>query len=268
MRVHFLLPSIFAWFLVAPANPGPLNLSSIRANPPILADAESAIAFAKGTLHNVTLYSIPAASAKIDQFIEAMKSVLVVSKNFGNEIERSAQKNLTADVSEKLSTGLDTLIVHKFDNMSFLHDKEARREERVKIVDWLMVEAEDILVRNLPLPEGDIRQRCQEIGLHVKDVLLITGELIDDHPIIFAIIEFGGFLLVPESWLLRPILGLFGFGSRGISKGSAAASLQRIFWGGAVRKGSWFAMLQSMGAKIATSYSNAFKMLAGWIGLG
>lgn len=33
--------------------------------------------------------------------------------------------------------------------------------------------------------------------------------------------------------------------------GSAAAWLQRAFWGGAVARGSWFAILQSLGMTLA-----------------
>jgi len=177
MHVHFLLPSIFAWFLDIAANPAPLEISSIWARAPALEDTESLVAYVEEKLHGITLH-IPAASAKINQFIETMTSVVVVSKNFRYEIEHSTQENITAEeVSGKLSVEL-ALFVQNFDTVFFLplpDDHEARTEERVKIIDWLMVEVEDILVRILPVPEADVRERCQEVELHVKDVLLITG---------------------------------------------------------------------------------------------
>jgi hypothetical protein len=74
-------------------------------------------------------------------------------------------------------------------------------------------------------------------------------------------------MLLPEFFLLRLVLRIFGFGSRGPIKGAflydcdaerlfnmlfvggAAAWLQRWLFGPAVPKGGWFAMLQRLAMK-------------------
>ena len=71
-------------------------------------------------------------------------------------------------------------------------------------------------------------------------------------------------LAIPESWILRPFVRMFGFGTGGPVKGtlkrqnhtfetqvdavgSAAAWMQRYFFGAEVPSGSWFAWLQAAG---------------------
>ena len=76
-------------------------------------------------------------------------------------------------------------------------------------------------------------------------------------------------MLIPESWILRPLLSMMGYGPYGPIKGrqsiddyhrqmdlsyyeplgSPAAWAQRRLWGAAVSKGSWFAFLQRAGMK-------------------
>jgi len=91
------------------------------------------------------------------------------------------------------------------------------------------------------------------------------GDINEQHPELLPTLTFSiVVLLIPESWILRPILGWFGFGPLGPVKrelkpwnrtfeaqldivGSAAARMQRRFWGGAVRAGSWFSCLQAAG---------------------
>jgi hypothetical protein len=71
-------------------------------------------------------------------------------------------------------------------------------------------------------------------------------------------------MLIPEYWVLRPLLSLFGFGPTGPVKGATAVSrklgrslltyfagtiapwAQRVFYGAAVSKGSWFAYLDKV----------------------
>lgn len=91
-----------------------------------------------------------------------------------------------------------------------------------------------------------------------------TGDINEQHPRLLPMLAFSvAGMLIPESWILRPLLSLFGFGPAGPVKGaqrshsynmaqfnpvgSAAAWLQRYFWGAAVRAGSWFSLLQAAG---------------------
>jgi hypothetical protein len=70
--------------------------------------------------------------------------------------------------------------------------------------------------------------------------------LIANHPGLFIN---AALLLVPEYWILHQLLGILGVGLA-VSQflGSVTALVQGQFWGGAIKEGSWFAVLQSVGA--------------------
>jgi len=74
--------------------------------------------------------------------------------------------------------------------------------------------------------------------------MLIVANLINNHPKAFSLFSSAIISMIPESFILRPILKFFGFGIRGPAKGSIAAAAQRFFFGANVPKGSWFAWLQ------------------------
>ena len=108
----------------------------------------------------------------------------------------------------------------------------------------------------------------------------------EQHPVLLETLLFSAsIMLIPEAWLLRPLLSLFGFGPYGPVKGenvpvspgcansisdhccltgSLASWSQRRFWGAAVAKGSWFAHLQSAGMKLGSPW----KKIAIGIGAG
>jgi len=112
-----------------------------------------------------------------------------------------------------------------------------------------MVEDEFVRISSLwHMPEGDARKSFGIIKAELNSVILITVNLIVNHPGLFISIAL---LLIPESWFLRPLLRIFGFGPLGPVKGSAAAWIQGQLWGGAIKEGSWFAVLQSAGMKMA-----------------
>ena len=111
-----------------------------------------------------------------------------------------------------------------------------------------MGKVEDAMVGILALdqiPEPDVRARFREIEPKVTDALLIAGKmpwhlvlndnlifigtsgrLIDKHPILATVIFSSVIVWVaPESWLLRPLLRLFGFGRDGPVKGSSPLAI-------------------------------------------
>lgn len=81
--------------------------------------------------------------------------------------------------------------------------------------------------------------------------MVLTGDLAEQHPEMLVTVLISGVLLVlPEGFILRPILGLFGFGPYSPVKGSSAAWAQKRFFGAVVPARSWFAALQSLGMKV------------------
>ncbi|GLB37527.1 putative interferon-induced 6-16 family protein [Lyophyllum shimeji] len=285
MRLLVALLALFAFVAAVAASPSPQGLSfydrlvSWPFNR-LLSDDFDFWASAKALGHNITMYAekklhdlaleIPAASTQLDNFKETMSSVITTSQNLRGDIERHCEDGITLDdISRKLSSELAIV----FENLKaefslpLPEDHNVRYEEREKMIDWLLDEVEHALVSVLPIPEADTRRSFQEVRPHIKHVILITGQLVDNHPGMFEMILFSGAaLLIPESWLLRPVLSLFGFGPYGPVKHSPAAWAQRRFFGGAVTKDSWFSMLQSAGAKVISP--GIGKKILGSIGLG
>jgi hypothetical protein len=96
----------------------------------------------------------------------------------------------------------------------------------------------------------NLRSSFDQLKPRVEKLVVITGDLIEQHPVLFSTLVFSATaMLIPESWILRPLLSMIGYGPYGPIKGSPAAWAQRRFWGAAVSKGSWFAFLQRAGMK-------------------
>lgn len=98
-----------------------------------------------------------------------------------------------------------------------------------------------------------------------------VGFIADNHPVLVDTVIFSVVcMILPAGFFLRPLFRLFGFGPLGPASGacstsnllnasgllltsylnsigSIAAFLQRYFFGGAIRAGSWFAYLQRAG---------------------
>jgi hypothetical protein len=104
--------------------------------------------------------------------------------------------------------------------------------------------------------------------VNVDKVHRRKGNIVDKHPqLVETIIISAVCLMIPEGFILRPILSALGFGPTGPIKGmpsaivtrtwfvgltgrflgSLAAWMQRTIWGAAVEKGSWFAFFQRAG---------------------
>ncbi|RXW22006.1 hypothetical protein EST38_g3841 [Candolleomyces aberdarensis] len=129
-------------------------------------------------------------------------------------------------------------------------DERARyRNEMIsKGLEGLETAFVDVCVKSGRMSEEDARRIFEPIKKAIQDGLLVAGNIVDKHPkLVQTIIITAVCLMIPESFILRPILSLFGFGPTGPIKGSLAAWMQRRFWGGAVARGSWFAFFQRAG---------------------
>ncbi|RDB25051.1 hypothetical protein Hypma_007814 [Hypsizygus marmoreus] len=170
---------------------------------------------------------ISAATPKINEFKDTMATAVAATNDLRDFIERKADGGFSLERISRKS--------------SLYPCQTPKMPVETAFVKILAVEG---------ISERDARAKFGEIEPHVKNVLLVTGQLVDNHPILVKTLVFSGAaLLIPEAWLLRPILALFGFGPSGPVKGSAAADAQRRFWGAAVAEGSWFSHLQRAGMK-------------------
>ncbi|TRM62059.1 hypothetical protein BD626DRAFT_499654, partial [Schizophyllum amplum] len=93
----------------------------------------------------------------------------------------------------------------------------------------------DVLVKH-GVQEEDAQVVLEHIGRLLVQMVVITGDIHELHPVLFD-----------TGWIMRPLLSVFGFGPAGPVKGSAAAWMQRQFWGAAVVEDSWFSFLQRAG---------------------
>jgi len=138
-------------------------------------------------------------------------------------------------------------------------DKAPSHAEREEMVDKVLDDTSRAL-RNLTTRYG-IREEVVETYIlalkpQVQALTVAVGDINEQHPQLLTTLVFSvAALLIPESWILRPFLSLFGFGPAGPVKGSAATWLQRRFWGGAVRAGSWFSLLQAAGMGVIPKWA-------------
>ncbi|KAJ7437831.1 hypothetical protein B0H11DRAFT_2294172 [Mycena galericulata] len=101
----------------------------------------------------------------------------------------------------------------------------------------------------------------------IHTTVVLIGDLVEQHPdLLEGVLFFGAVMLIPNYWLLRPVLSLFGFGPTGPVKGSTAAWAQRVFYGASVSKGSWFALLDKVAMTIKAP--GWWGWLGGVIGVG
>ncbi|KAF8161194.1 hypothetical protein B0H34DRAFT_796021 [Crassisporium funariophilum] len=146
-------------------------------------------------------------------------------------------------------------------------DQTERYRQRAVIITRALDKVEDALVTvyNMwDVDEATTREKFSHVKPHLNHVLLVTGNLIDNHPVIVTTLMISGALMIlPEGFILRPLLQMFGFGPAGPVEGSVAAAAQRFFFGAEVPAGSWFGMLQRAGMKWSPGLGR--KILC-WIG--
>ncbi|KAF7355687.1 hypothetical protein MSAN_01486500 [Mycena sanguinolenta] len=117
------------------------------------------------------------------------------------------------------------------------------------------------------MDEDFVAAHWETIRGAIEKLVVLLGDLVEQHPnLLSALLFTGAVMLIPEYWVLRPVLGLFGFGPIGPGKATAASWAQRVFYGAAVPKGSWFAFLQQ--AAMKSKAGGWLGWLGGAIGIG
>ncbi|KAF7352439.1 hypothetical protein MVEN_01208500 [Mycena venus] len=127
-------------------------------------------------------------------------------------------------------------------------EKALGHEERQKVVAVALEKAGAALTTVCTrhgMDEERVAAHWETIRAAIEKLVVLLGDLVEQHPLMFEtlLITFT-VMLIPEYWVLRPLLRIFGFGPIGPVKGTAASWAQRVFYGAAVSKGSWFAYLE------------------------
>ncbi|KAJ7437829.1 hypothetical protein B0H11DRAFT_1884964 [Mycena galericulata] len=81
----------------------------------------------------------------------------------------------------------------------------------------------------------------------IQFMVVLIGDLVVQHPdLLEGLLFWGAVTLIPDSWLLRPLLGVFGVGPTGPMKETSAAWAQRVFYGRTVSQDSWLSLLNKI----------------------
>ncbi|KAF8213972.1 hypothetical protein K438DRAFT_1802660 [Mycena galopus ATCC 62051] len=95
------------------------------------------------------------------------------------------------------------------------------------------------------MDEERVRSLWEVIREAIEKLIVLLGDVAEQHPLLIEVLLFAFMLLVSDQiWFLRRLLRILGFGQAGPMKGTAASWAQRVFYGPAVSKGSWFSFLQ------------------------
>jgi len=195
------------------------------------------------------------AAKRVQDLVDGLSNVVSVAGELTAKIQDQGldQKRVSELFANELANLRETLEA-EFPNPTEAPQHDERKELIGRVLEW----AEDAMVRvceSLGMPGEDIRPTFHKLLPPIQNVLTTTGDLVEQHPQFLEIVLWTGvIMIIPEGFILRPILSMFGFGPDGPAKRSAASWAQRRFWGAAVARGSWFARLQSAGMSSWTSW--------------
>ncbi|KAF7762229.1 hypothetical protein Agabi119p4_8822 [Agaricus bisporus var. burnettii] len=194
----------------------------------------------------------------VNEFKDSISKAISQARKTHDEIQEAiAGKGVTiTEISTLLSREVQKIYEDLKDEvddpLSDDHDQRSRApRDRAQLVSQIMEKvgiAYAVVLTGVGVPREVAETQFNDFSSTITPVILISGKIVDKYPFLLDIMIFVmSMLLLPHLSILRPILILFGFGPLGPIKGSIAAWAQRMFWGGAVASGSWFAILQRLG---------------------
>jgi len=179
----------------------------------------------------------------------AMNNIVNATATFRNDIAGVLEVHqITHDAFSEEIQAVFMVVANDMEKIPF-PDQAPGHAERQKMVDKIFNDTASALA-DLAVGYG-IDVDTVETYLHVLKppiytIVIAIGDVNEQYPLLLPSLLFCIVApLIGELWVLRPVLRLFGFGPAGPIRGSFATWLQRQFWGGAVKSGSWFSILQS-----------------------
>ncbi|KAF9783011.1 hypothetical protein BJ322DRAFT_1073982 [Thelephora terrestris] len=191
---------------------------------------------------------------RIQELESTINDILAVFAEIRGHMAELTQKGLTMDnISDELEGIFKDISVYVEEtfpspDQALSHKERLMRTRTIldriiqAILDFLRKHgmSEDALER--------VRRAFASLKRLIEKLVGIIGDFIERHPFIFrTLISSMVGKLFPGSWIIRLLLTVMGFGQYGPIKGSPATWAQSQFWGAAVKKGSWFAILQKAG---------------------
>ncbi|KAH9951213.1 hypothetical protein B0H21DRAFT_720119 [Amylocystis lapponica] len=144
-------------------------------------------------------------------------------------------------------------------------------DKRVAMMSDIMTRARGIVLRvgvEHGVAEESLTKHLDILCPQIVNVIILVGDFAEQHSeLVEVLLLAGSILVIPEQALLRPFLAVFGFGPYGPVKGSVAAWAQRVFFGAAVPKESWFGHLQRAAMKFGPWWKWTFEWVKGQLGV-
>ncbi|KAL1680174.1 hypothetical protein EV122DRAFT_276591 [Schizophyllum commune] len=162
--------------------------------------------------------------------------------------------NVLEAVSQAVGLALQSVFQTAMAELATPLQDAPTHEARLHVVKAMVGNATDAIVGvlvDLGADEAQAKEILAHIGSAIVDIVVFVGDLQEQHPVLFDVAVFIVVAtVIPEEWLLSRLLEIVGFGPLGPVKGSAAAWMQREFFGATITEASWFARLQSAGMKV------------------
>jgi len=200
--------------------------------------------------------------SKLEETLKPVVNQIIVSAG-------AIKKTLQNIDLEEFQDRLESKLIRVFEQLQneFSEPLPEDKTERYKRQEIMITQAfekiEDAVVdvcsSHWKIPEDTVRADFDKIKPHLNHALLIVANFANNHPDLVVFLCSSVIMaIIPESFILRPILRLFGFSRMGPVKGSIAARAQSFFYGPKVPKGSLFAWLQRAGAKMGDAILKFF----------
>lgn len=167
--------------------------------------------------------------------------------NSGSGVPIDLHQRISAELAHRVD-GIIEQIMAEFSSKPSLDPRSENKAEAYKmveeVVDFALDRVEDALVAiyaSLGIPASEARAMSGNVRPHIKHVVLALCELCsshsvekplnsrsliridklaDEHPVVVGtVLTAAVTMLLPESFILRPIMHIFGWGTRGPVKG-------------------------------------------------
>lgn len=191
---------------------------------------------------------------ELDTIKDALSSIVPLAAQFKATIGAHSENNgsIFDDIAEKVDE-VYAKLVEKLVAAFPPPDQALGHPARQELFNTILSEAEDAIVSvcvQAGLPEEDVRPHLDALRSILVVIVVTIGDVAEQYPELLDILVVTAItMLIPEEWILYPLIRLFGIGPSGPVKGSIAAWAQRTFFGAEVKAGSWFSLLQSAGMK-------------------
>jgi len=154
-----------------------------------------------------------AAAKQIDKFKAAFKNAEEAVVQVRNVAFAHTNSDL-AGVSKELGHSFDKVL--RSLQEEFPPPKEApSHEERVLMVSRALIAVEKKVVEVLSrhgVDKAHIRSLFDKLGPIIRDLVVIAGDIEEQHPVLLKMLLSIPILVIPEAWPLHALLRLLGFG--------------------------------------------------------